>query len=115
MFGLAVPVAGNGDNTRDIEIRDNTFLGPPDNFCNQVVLVGFYPTNPNTIKNVVVEGNKIFSSGTAIEFEHVVGGSIQNNTITQVPPGTTAEQYCQGSSAPVLKNSSGVTVANNGT
>jgi hypothetical protein len=87
MGGIVVPVAGVGNNTRDFELRGNRFLTRPDNMCNAVVLVGAYPTNTNTFKNVVVEGNEIKASGSAVEFDHVVGGSIKGNAIQYVEAG----------------------------
>ncbi len=39
------------------------------------------PTSPNTIKNVVVEGNSMKTHGGGIAFDHVEGGSIRDNRI----------------------------------
>jgi len=81
MLGIFVPVAGEGSSTRDIEIRDNKFLTEPDQVCNNIILVGAYPKNPNTFKNVVIEGNSMKASGAGIVLDHVVGGSVRNNRI----------------------------------
>ena len=81
MLGIFVPVAGDGDNTRDIEISDNTFLTPPDQPCNTVIEVGVYPDNPNTFKGVVVKNNSIKVGGVAVSFDHVAGGTIEGNRI----------------------------------
>lgn len=111
--GIFVPVAGNADSTADFEIRGNRFLTRPDSVCNQVILVGAYPTNPNKFRNVVVEENSFADlSGAAVEFDHVQGGSIQNNRIEKY-----SEVGCSypNVTAPVkVTNSFGVTVANNG-
>jgi len=113
MGGIFVPVAGNADSTTDIEIRGNRFSTRPDQICNQVILVGAYPTNPNKFRNVVVEENSFADlSGAAVELDHVQGGSIQNNRIEKY-----SEVGCSypNVTAPVkVTNSFGVTVANNG-
>jgi hypothetical protein len=109
MAGIIVPVAGNGDNTRDIEIRGNRFLDYPDQPCNKVILVGAYPTSPNTIKNVVVADNSMKAHGVAIAFDHVQQGRIQDNRIEY------SERGCERPNAPPpvrLTNSTGVTVDN---
>ena len=80
MFGIAIPVAGDGNNTENIEIRDNTLKTRPDNYCNTIIEVGLYPTNPNTFKNVVVANNTLTSrSGIGVSFDHVEGGAIRDN------------------------------------
>ena len=113
MFGVLVPVAGSGNNTENIEIRGNTFTTSPDNHCNTTIEIGTYPSNPNTIKNVVVAGNTLLGarSGLGVRFDHVVGGEITGNT---------AQAYLEaGCSHPAvtpfsrLTNSAGVTIANN--
>ena len=113
MFGIVVPVAGSANNTENIEIRDNTFTTAPDNHCNTTIEVGSYPSNPNTIKNVVVAGNRLLGarSGLGVRFDHVVGGEITGNA---------AHAYHEaGCSHPAatpfsrLTNSAGITVANN--
>lgn len=81
LLGIFVPVAGDGDSTRDIEIRDNKFLTAPDQVCNVIILVGAYPKNPNTFKNVVVEGNSMKASGPGVTLDHVEGGSVKKNRI----------------------------------
>ena len=81
MFGIVVPVAGNGTNTKDIEIRDNRFLTRPDNSCNTIIEVGIYPTNPATFRNVVVAGNSMKTHGIGVSFDHVKGGRIEANRI----------------------------------
>ena len=82
LLGIFVPVAGDGDNTRDIEIRGNRFLTPPDQPCNTIIEVGVYPENPRTFKNVVVEDNAMKTGGVAVSFDHVEGGSIAGNRVT---------------------------------
>jgi hypothetical protein len=81
LLGIFVPVAGDGDNTRDIEIRGNRFLTPPDQPCNTIIEVGVYPENPRTFKNVVVEDNEMHTGGVAVSFDHVEGGSIKGNRV----------------------------------
>jgi len=111
MFGLVIPVAGNGSNTKDIEIRDNRFLTVPGPVCNTIIEVGIYPTNPNTIKNVVVEGNSMKAHGVGIAFDHVEGGSIRDNRIEY------EDRNCQyPRKTPLLRvtNSTGVTTQDNG-
>lgn len=110
LLGIVIPVAGNGENTRGIEIRGNTFLTYPDQPCNIVIAVGSYPTNPNTIKNVVVKDNSIKSHGVAIAFDHVRGGRIADNRVEY------AERGCERPRVPPpvrLTNSSLVTVQDN--
>ena len=110
MFGIALPVAGNS-NTTDIEIRGNRFLTPPDNQCNQTILVGAYPTNPNTFSRVTVDNNDIVTHGLAVSFDHVVGGSLQHNKITQTDINCS---YPNPTPITRVTNSSSVTVADNG-
>ncbi len=71
MLGIFVPVAGDGDNTRDIEIRGNRFLTPPDQPCNTIIEVGVYPKNPRTFRHVVVEDNEMHTGAIAVSFDHV--------------------------------------------
>ncbi len=107
MAGIIVPVAGDSGNTRDIEIRGNKFLTYPDQPCNKVILVGAYPNNPNTIKNVVVADNSLKAHGVAIAFDHVQEGKIQNNRIEY------SERGCERPAVPPpvrLTNSHRVTV-----
>ncbi|HEX2053867.1 MAG TPA: hypothetical protein VHJ78_09125 [Actinomycetota bacterium] len=116
--GIAFPVAGSGDNTRDYEIRDNDLRTIPDaSPCNPVILINAYPeSNPNTTKNVVIEGNSVKAWGSAIVVDHVDGGSIRENKIERSPPaGTTSEMQCSPSGAEPVRvtNSSGVEVAAN--
>jgi hypothetical protein len=111
MGGIVIPVAGDAGSTRDIEIRGNTFLTRPDNLCNDVILVGAYPSNPNLFGNVVVEQNTIPTSGLAVHFDHVAGGSIQGNTLNYIEAGCA---YPNVSPTVRVDNSSGVTVASNG-
>jgi hypothetical protein len=111
MGGIFIPVAGDASSTRDIEIRGNTFLARPDNVCNDVILVGAYPTNPNTFGNVVVDGNTMKTSGLAVHFDHVAGGSIQSNRVEYVEAGCA---YPDVSPTVKVDNSTGVTVAGNG-
>jgi hypothetical protein len=112
MFGVAVPVAGFAANTEHVEIRDNTFTSGPDNRCNTTIEIGSYPTNPNTIKDVVVTGNTLGPrSGLGVRFDHVEGGAITGNAGTAYVeggcrrPGPTP--FAQ------LTNSTGVTVDDN--
>jgi hypothetical protein len=112
MFGIAVPVAGNADNTENIEIRDNTFTVGPDNVCNTTIEIGSYPTNRNTIKNVVVAGNTLLArSGLGVRFARVEGGAITGNAA-----GGYLEAGCSHP-APTpfsaLIHSTGVTIENN--
>ena len=111
MGGILIPVAGDADSTRDIEIRGNTFLTRPDNVCNDVILVGMYPTNPNMFANVVVEQNTIKTSGLAVHFDHVAGGSIQGNKLEYVEAGCA---YPNVSPTVKVDNSTNVAVAANG-
>jgi hypothetical protein len=113
MFGIAIPVAGDADNTENIEIRDNTILTRPDNYCNDIIGVGIYPTNPNTFKNVVVAGNTLLArSGLGVTFDHVTGGSISDNKDAgYVEAGCS---YPAATPFSRLSNFSAVTVANNG-
>ena len=112
MFGIAVPVAGDADNTQNIEIRDNTFTAGPDNVCNTTIEIGSYPSNPNTIKNVVVAGNTLLArSGLGVRFDHVEGGEITGNRT-----GAYVEAGCSHPAATPfsrLTNSAGVTIADN--
>jgi hypothetical protein len=111
LFGVVIPVAGDGSNTKDIEIRDNRFLTVPGPICNTIIEVGIYPTNPNTIKNVVVEGNSMKTHGVGVAFDHVEGGSIRDNRIDY------EEKNCQypNKTPPVrVTNSTGVTTQDNG-
>ncbi|MBA3746278.1 MAG: hypothetical protein H0W96_02135 [Solirubrobacterales bacterium] len=110
MLGFTIPVAGDGDNTRDIEIRDNRFLTYPDQACNTIIEVGTYPMNPNTIKNVVVEGNSMKSHGVGVAFDHVEKGTIRDNRIAYTDVGCTRPKK----TPPVrVTNSTGVTVTGN--
>ena len=109
LFGIVVPVAGEGDSTRDIEIRGNTFLTIPDAACNTIIEVGIYPTNPNRFKNVVVEGNIMKAHGVGVAFDHVDGGSIQDNRIEHDP----MDCYKTETRMVRVKNSAGVTVEDN--
>ena len=111
LFGIIVPVAGDGDSTRDIEVRGNRFLTAPDQPCNPLVEVGIYPTNPNRFKNVVVEGNSLKAHGAAIAFLHVDGGRIRGNEIEH------SDKNCFAPlKTPIvrLRRSTGVTVEDNG-
>ena len=113
IFGVLVPVAGTGNNTENIEIRDNTFMAGPDNICNTTIEIGVYPTNPNTIKNVVVAGNTLHSrSGLAVRFDHVEGGAITGNSVPAYREGGCSHPAPTPFSR--LTNSSGITVADNG-
>lgn len=110
MLGIFIPVAGDGDNTRDIEIRGNRFLTAPDQPCNTVIEVGTYPMNPNTIENVVVQDNEIKAHGVGISLDHVRGGAVEGNRIVY------NERGCQFPKAtpPVrVTNSSDVKVEGN--
>ncbi|HEX6391777.1 MAG TPA: hypothetical protein VFZ89_20085 [Solirubrobacteraceae bacterium] len=110
MFGIIVPVAGDGDNTRKIDIRGNRFLTAPDQPCNTVIEIGAYPMNPNTIEDVVVADNAMKAHGVGIALDHVRGGRVEDNRIEY------AERGCQRPRVPPavrLTNSSGVTVDDN--
>jgi hypothetical protein len=112
MFGIIFPVAGDGDNTENVEIRDNTFATRPDNECNVTIGIGLYPKSPNTIKNVVVAGNALAArSGFGVRFDHVDGGAITDNRAAGY-----LEAGCSYPAATpfsLLTNSTGVTVAAN--
>ena len=82
MLGIFVPVAGDGANTRDIEIRGNRFLTPPDQPCNTIIEVGVYPKNPRMFRHVVVEDNEMHTGAIAVSFDHVADGSIKGNRVT---------------------------------
>ena len=113
MVGIVVPVARAGDNTRDIEIRNNTLLTRPDSICAPLVQVGAYPNNPDTIQNVKVENNTFNArSGIGVKFDHVVGGSIQNNKVGQYMEAGC--MYPAVTPFTELTNSSSITVAGNG-
>jgi hypothetical protein len=110
-FGILVPVAGV--DTRNIEIKGNKLLTPPDNYCFASIYIGAYPdTNPKTFANVVVNDNEIKSKSTAIQMDHINGGSVQGNKFV--------DYLDAGCSNPnpvkpvILTNSTGVVVANNG-
>lgn len=110
MFGIIVPVAGDGDNTRQIDIRGNRFLTAPDQPCNTVIEIGAYPMNPNTIEDVVVADNAMKAHGVGIALDHVRGGRVEDNRIEY------AERGCQRPRVPPpvrLTNSSAVSVARN--
>ncbi len=109
LLGIFVPVAGNGDNARDIEIRDNTLRTAPDQPCNTLIQVGAYPGNPNTFKNVVVAGNSMKAHGIGVALDHVERGSITDNRVDY------EEKGCNAAGTPPVKltNSSGVKVAGN--
>ena len=68
-------------------------------------------TNPNTFANVVVEGNTMKTSGLAVHFDHVSGGSIQSNRLEYIEAGCA---YPEVSPTVKVDNSTGVTVAGNG-
>ena len=110
LFGIVIPVAGNGNSTRDIEIRGNRFLTHGDQVCNTIIEVGIYPTNPNMFKNVVVEDNSLEARGVGIAFDHVDGGRIRDNRIEHKP------LNCYPTKTPMIrvKNSTGVKVEDNG-
>jgi hypothetical protein len=110
LLGVMVPVAGDGDGTRDIEIRDNRFLTYPDQPCNTIVEVGTYPANPNTFRNVVVEGNSMKAHGVGVAFDHVAGGAIRDNRIAYSDVGCARPNT---PSAVRVTHSMGVTVAGN--
>jgi hypothetical protein len=111
LFGVVVPVAGDGANTSDIEIRDNRFLTVPDAPCNTIVEVGIYPSNPNTIKHVVVEGNTMKARGVGVAFDHVDGGAIRDNRIAR-----DGESCSLPAKTPLVRvtNSTGVTAQDDG-
>jgi hypothetical protein len=110
MFGIVVPVAGDGDNTRDIEIRGNRFLTAPDQPCNPVIAIGSYPMSPNTIEDVVVADNAMKAPGVAIAVDHVRGGRIAGNRVEYTERGCAHPQK-----PPVVRltNSAGVTADDN--
>lgn len=81
-FGILIPVLT--DNSGDYEIRDNRFLTANDVPSYPVILVGMYPSNPRVATGVNVTGNSVKSYCNGIVFDHVQGGTIQNNTLTRV-------------------------------
>ena len=110
MFGIVVPVAGDGTNTKDIEIRGNRFLTVPTQACNTIIEVGIYPTNPNRFHNVVVEGNSMKTHGVGVSLDHVIGGRVRGNRIEY------EERGCSRPDVPPpvrVTNSTGVSVENN--
>ena len=115
MGGVAVPVAGDGTNTTDIEIKHNVFETAPDNYCNDIILVGGYDTVDRTLTNVRVDNNTMLvRSGVGVRFDHVVGGSIQNNKDAGYVNRGCGYYDPAMSAFTRLTNSSGVTIANNG-
>ena len=117
-LGIFVPVASVASSpTKDIEIRGNRFLSGADTKCDPIIRVGGYPdTNPNVFTNVVADDNTLQHFGAGIVFDHVQGGSIQNNKLNQLTvPGSTPQGYCGTGIMPVVvTTSAGVVVANNG-
>lgn len=119
--GIFVPVAATDGSTGSIEIRDNTFLTPPDKQCSQPILVGGYPgSNPAMFQNVVATGNKLKHYGPGIVFDHVKGGDISGNTLERLyaplPDGSgnyTPEGLCGFAEAVRITNSTNVTSSNN--
>ncbi len=110
--GILFPVPG--PNVRDIEIRGNVFLTAADVPCNTIIVIGGYPNNPETFKNVIVENNTILTyGGRGIGFDHVEGGSIKNNKIT-----TISEAGCGTAAGPApmieVTSSTNVVQENNG-
>ena len=111
MFGIVVPVAGNGTNTKDIEIRGNRFLTYPTQPCNTIIEVGIYPTNPASFHNVVIEGNSMKTHGTGIALDHVRGGRVRGNRSAYEERGCARPQ----TPPPVrVTNSTDVAVQDNG-
>jgi hypothetical protein len=112
-LGIFVPVAATNGSTRDIEIRGNKFLTYPDSACSAPIHIGGYPdSNPAIFYNIVAEDNEMKTNGSMIVFDHVNGGSIQRNKLTEY-----TEAGCAYPNTPTLiklTNSSGVTVAHNG-
>jgi hypothetical protein len=112
-FAIWTPVPRANDNTRDIEIRNNVIETRPDGVCNQMILVGAYPNNPNQIYNAVVENNTLKErSGPGVVFDHVNGGSIRNNRDENYIEATCGHPNAIPFSR--LTNSTGVVVENNG-
>jgi hypothetical protein len=109
LFGVVVPVAGDGTNTKDIEIRDNRFLTVPTQGCNTIIEVGIYPANANVFHNVTIAGNSMKTHGVGVSLDHVRGGRVEANRIEY------EEKGCLSAGAtPVrLTNSTGVTVRGN--
>jgi hypothetical protein len=110
LFGIAVPAPGNTGDVDGIEIRGNETLTTGDT-CLGPVLVGYYPSNPNRILNVVTEDNRFKGLGAGISYDHVQGGSIRNNRVEKTAP----DSLC-GPPQPVsvkVTSSVDVTVAGN--
>lgn len=117
-LGIFVPVAAANVPTRDIEIRDNTFVTAPDKKCAAPIHVGAYPdSNPAMFHNVVVSGNNVKHFGSGIVLDHVDGGSIEGNALARVSvEGSTPEGVCGvGFYDPIrVTNSVGVAIGRNG-
>jgi hypothetical protein len=115
--GLLMPVPGAVGTTGDIEIRGNRFLTTPDVQCNQTLLVGAYPNLSAAYEftNVRVEDNEFGTYARAITLDHVNGGSIRNNRITQLIPssGATILQHCGEDRQIIVTSSTGVVVEAN--
>ncbi|MBA3747588.1 MAG: hypothetical protein H0W96_08875 [Solirubrobacterales bacterium] len=80
MFAVWAPVATGNGGAGNIEVRDNVIATRPDYVCNQMVLVGAYPGNPEFFTNVTVDDNTFLErSGIAVQMDHVSLGSIQHN------------------------------------
>lgn len=112
LFGFNIPVPG--PNVKDIEIKGNTFLTSADQKCNPVVIVGGYPTNPDTFKNVTIDYNTFTTYGTAIAVDHINVGSISNNKVTTKPGGGCALGAGQPAPLVTVSNSTSLVQSNNG-
>ena len=111
-LGIFVPVAAANVATRDIEIRDNRFLTPPDQRCIAPIHIGGYPdTNPAMFRNVVVEGNSLSHYGSGIVLDHVEGGAARNNGLTRLyAEGFTPEGLCGSALADPVRVTNSVNV-----
>lgn len=95
-LGIFIPVAAANVPTRDIEIRGNKFLTPPDQKCSAPIHVGGYPdSNPAMFRDVIISGNYLEHYGSGIVQDHVDGGSIEGNTLAPLSfQGLTPEGLC---------------------
>lgn len=112
-LGIFIPVAANSPQTKDVEIRGNRFLTYPDLECSSPIHIGGYPdSNPAIFYDIVTENNEGKTKASLVVYDHVQGGSVQNNKLLEY-----TEAGCAYPDKPPLvkqTNSSNVTVANNG-
>ncbi len=116
-LGVFVPVAAANAETRDIAIRDNRFLTPPDQKCSAPIHIGGYPdSNPAMFRNVITEGNELKYYSSGVVYDHVDHGTVNGNTLTRLTvAGFTPEGLCGvGKGDPIrVTNSRDVAVGSN--